>query len=157
MDYPRRQAIVEPAAAPASGSAPPDAASPPADWEIPLWTFSQACLAQGRLASGDFARTLIDTANFHGTYASTEWASRRLPEVQPLKRWFMQRYQLGRYTISGWELGDLPLTNWPVRGTLPPELERLDLIDLLVGRDLLARYRVEIDLSGRRMLLRTSE
>ena len=38
------------------------------------------------------------------------------------------------------------MANWPVRGTLSPELERLDIVDLLVGHDLLSRYRVEIDL-----------
>jgi hypothetical protein len=40
-----------------------------------------------------------------------------------------------------------------VRGTLPADLERLNVVDVLIGHDLLARYRVEIDLPGRRLTL----
>jgi hypothetical protein len=152
MDYPRRQVIVEPAAT-ASGSREPVAEPSPADWEIPLWTFSQTCLAQGRMPDGEFARTLIDTGNRQGTYLSSRWANRRLPDFQPLKTWFVQRYHLGKYSVGRWELGNLQLQNWPVRGILPAGLERLDVVDLLVGHDLLSHYRVEIDLPARRLIL----
>ncbi len=156
IDYPRRQVIVEPAAT-IAGSREPVAEPLPAGWEIPLWTFSQMCLAQGRMPDGEFARTLIDTGNRQGTYLSSHWASRRLPDFQPLKNWFAQRYHLGKYTVGRWELGNLQLKNWPVRGTLPAELERLDVVDLLVGHDLLSHYRVEIDLPARRLFLSEPE
>jgi hypothetical protein len=151
MDYPRRQVIVEPAAG--AGSREPVAQPAAAGWEIPLWTFSQTCLAQGRMPDGEYARTLIDTGNRHGTYLSTHWASRRVPDFQPLKNWFAHRYHLGKFTVADWQLGDLSLANWPVRGTLPADLERLNVVDVLIGHDLLARYRVEIDLPGRRLTL----
>lgn len=160
MDYPRQQATIAPALRdagtrePASTRAEGDQRS---SWEIPLWTFSNTCLAQGRMADGSIARTLIDTGNGQGTYLSRRWASRRLPDFQPFKNWYLLRHRVGRFSLARWELGSEELADWPVRGTLPGDLERLDLVDVLVGHDLLARYRVEIDLAGRALRLETEE
>lgn len=160
MDYPRQQAIVAPAVLDGATREPAGGAAngtQHAGWEIPLWTFSSACLAQGRMADGSIARTLIDTGNSQGTYLSSRWASRRLPDCQPFKHWFLLRQRMGRFSLARWQLGGEELADWPVRGTLPSQLERLDLVDLLVGQDLLARYRVEIDLAGRRLRLEAEE
>lgn len=159
MDYPRQQVVVAPAGnltdtrVPVDTGATGTLASSATRWEIPLWTFSHVCLAQGRMADGSIARTLIDTGNGQGTYLSSRWASRQLPDFQPFKNWFLLRHRLGKYALARWELGSEELSNWPVRGTLPDALERLDLVDLLVGHDLLAGYSVEIDLAGRRLRL----
>ena len=46
------------------------------------------------------------------------------------------------------EFGDQSLADWPVVDTLPGSLERLDLVDVLVGHDLLGSYQVTIDLAA---------
>jgi len=151
LDYPRaRMTVVDRRVAGSSVESPA-----PADggkvWEIPVWTFSFAALAQGRLPDGEFARTLIDTGNCSGTFVSSDWSRhlRSSGHVAALAR----RLGFTRPAIGQWRLGDRELERWPVRGTLPPGLDRLGVLDVLVGHDLLADYRVEVDLANRRMRL----
>jgi hypothetical protein len=49
------------------------------------------------------------------------------------------------------ELGEAVLADWPVGDRIPRNLEQLDLVDVLVGRDLLWPYRLSIDLDQRVM------
>jgi hypothetical protein len=51
------------------------------------------------------------------------------------------------------KLGSATLHEWPVWDRIPVELERLDVVDLLVGHDLLWQYRVTVDVAGRVLLL----
>jgi predicted aspartyl protease len=184
LDYPARRLIAADSGA-SIGLAPdvatPDAAAHLGDpaWEIPLWTFSFAALSQGTLAGGANARTLIDTGNRSGTFVSTSWAnqhlgnqrlddSHRVDEPLADKRLAGesspgepstgsgQGAVLGRMLIEHWRLGDRDLGRWPIQGSLPPALERLGIMDVLVGHDLLAGYRVDIDLAHRKLRLSRS-
>jgi hypothetical protein len=149
IDYPRQAVHVESSTTQATTS--DDA------WRIPLWTFSQACLAQGDLPNGKHARVLIDTGNRLGTFASERWARANLPKfyvpTSKLLPWFKHR----GYEMVGLELGGRKLPNWPIRGILPAEFEQLDLVDLLLGYDLLKNYRATFDLRRRVLELRPSE
>jgi hypothetical protein len=149
IDYPRQAVHFE-----------PSASEPTTDddaWRIPLWTFSQACLTEGHLPGGKQARVLIDTGNRLGTFASRRWARTTLPDfyepTSKLLPWFKHR----GYQIKWLELGDRKLPNWPIKGVLPPELEQLDVVDLLLGYDLLKNYRATFDLRHRVLELRPSE
>ncbi len=148
MDYPAQQATIE-------AVSPADSRQPLAkgEWEIGLWTFSQVCLAQVAMPDGSFARTLIDTGNPRGTYLSPRWANRRLPDFPSLRGWYAQHYRRGRYSLADWQLDGRQFSSWPVLDTLPRPLERMDVVDLLLGLDLLAEYRVEIDLPARHLRL----
>lgn len=149
IDYPREEVYFEPAASRLTSD---DNA-----WRIPLWTFSQTCLAEGSLPNGKQARVLIDTGNRLGTFASQRWAKAHLPDfyvpTSKLLPWFKHR----GYQLIGLKLGGRKLPDWPVRGVLPPEFEQLDLVDLLLGYDLLKNYRATFDLRNRVLELRTSE
>jgi hypothetical protein len=152
IDYPARSVVAEtyPLHEPAV---------PPSDsvWNIPVWTFSQACLAQGRLTEGPFARVLIDTGNRVGTFVSPRWMRRSVPEFRrppaPIVPWVKNR----QFHIAPFELAGQTLADWPVFDTLPEELERLDLVDVLTGHDLLWQYQVTIDLRQRLFRLRNSQ
>ena len=50
-------------------------------------------------------------------------------------------------------LGGRALADWPVTALLPSALEKADLVDVLLGQDLLAPYRVTIDLTRRYIYL----
>jgi|GEM_PF-2041523 len=124
-------------------------------WQIRLWTFSQACLAEARVPGGGSARVLIDTGNRQGAYVSRRWsrlnrsafiASRGLAA-------FSSRSQRGFESL---ELGDHTLESWPIVGSLPTELERLNLFDILLGHDLLSSYKVTFNLRARTLLLEPS-
>ena len=122
-------------------------------WDIPLWTFSRACLAQGQLPNGRYARTLIDTGNCVGTFVSRRWTSgldqgREGADGAP-------RPRMRNFHLAGLQLGNETLPRWPVAGTLPRDLERMGAIDLVIGYDLLWQYEVTVDL--RRRLLRLRE
>ena len=69
LDYPARRVFVERA------SEPYVAESQGSHWQIPLWTFSQSCVARGELEQGGAARVLVDTGNRTGTFVSARWAS----------------------------------------------------------------------------------
>jgi predicted aspartyl protease len=121
-------------------------------WMIPIWNFSAACLAEAEFNGGS-ARVLIDTGNSVGTFISGRWAERVLPEVRlgrrPPTLWFKgQRFELPEFELAGQKIA-----HWPVVDSLPAELERLDAIDLVIGRDLFGAYRTTIDLRNRRLVL----
>jgi hypothetical protein len=163
IDYPRSQVLVEPAvdrfdplaSVSAASFERPALSDRSADWEIPLWTFPQACLAEGRLTSGQSARVLIDTGNPLGTYVSPRWARQNLPDYQPPIPWLMRRLKHHKFDIGGLRLGGQTLPDWPVKDAIPREMDRLAVVDLLMGRDLLCHYRVTIDLVGRRLRLQS--
>ncbi len=149
IDYPGArvwaQAVGEPMAIEAKGPA----------WEIPLWTFSKVCLARGRMVDGPLARVLVDTGDRRGTFVSTRWARRALKKVQWPDSSLVFHFKARGLSLDAMELGTERLTNWPVLETMPGELERLDLVDVLLGHDLLSPYRLTIDL--RRRVLRLDD
>ncbi len=147
IDYPAHRVIAEPA------KARLDAASADA-WEIPLWTFSQVCLAQGHLPSGATARVLVDTGDGSGTYVSSRWAHRHLPGFPRSRGPVVFKNASRKLSLDKMDLGTSSLADWPVVDTLPSDLERVDAVDVLVGRDLLASYRVTIDMNARVLRLR---
>jgi hypothetical protein len=123
------------------------------NWQIPLWTFSQACLVQGRTGAGAGTRLLVDTGNRTGTFVSPRWARRNLPRYQPPDAGLVFKFKQRDLKIETLEFGEQTLDDWPVVDMLPSSLERLDLVDVLLGHDLLQSYRVTLDLAGRRLVL----
>lgn len=148
MDYPARRVFAE------SALARRDLPSEQGLWEIPLWTFSQACLAQGRLATGTHGRVMVDTGNRAGTFVSTRWARHNVPRFNRPASRMVFKFKPRDLAIDFVELGSQALRDWSVLDTIPAALERLDLVDVLVGRDLLGRYQLTIDLPGRVLQLR---
>lgn len=151
IDYPAKQVVAE-----TYPLHEPAAIESESVWDVPVWTFSQACLAQGKLTAGPFARVLIDTGNRVGTFVSPRWMRRSVPDFRrpqaPIVPWVKNR----QFHIAPLELAGQTLADWPVFDTLPEELERLDLVDVLVGHDLLWQYQVTIDLRQRLFRLRNS-
>ncbi len=147
IDYPQRLVWAAPAGA--------EMTSPELDatWTIPLWTFPQATLAQGTTADGRLARVLVDTGDRAGTFLSSRWARRNVPGFHRSTAPIVFKFKRRDLALDQLTLGDQTLRNWAVLDTMPQELERLDLVDVLVGHDLLWPYRVTIDLAGRRLLL----
>jgi hypothetical protein len=143
LDYPQRQVFVQPADGPAA------AACGERVWEIPVWTFSQACLVQGRLATGAQARVLVDTGDRAGTFVSSRWARRNVPRFARPGPPMVFKFKPRDLAISALELGNASLRDWPVADTMPGGLERLDLVDVLVGHDLLRHFQLTIDLRER--------
>jgi len=144
LDYPARRVYVERADRPASRH--DEAAS--VAW--PLWTFSQACLAQAETDRGP-ARVMIDTGNRLGTYVSARWARRHLPQFQRPTSTLVFKFRHQGLTLDTMQVGELVLRDWPIWDRIPRELEQLDLVDVLIGRDLLWPYRLTIDLHERVM------
>jgi aspartyl protease len=145
LDYPSRRVLAEPAESPrVVNQGQPR-------WEIPLWTFSQACLARGQLPDGATARVLIDTGDRAGTFVSSRWARRTFSPLALPNSTMVFKYKHRGLALDTMELGGYTLRDWPVVDRIPRELERLDLVDVLVGRDLLGKYQVTIDL-GQRVL-----
>jgi len=145
IDYPRRKVSVSPA------STTPASEASPAIWEIPLWTFPQATLAEATLPDGQKARVLVDTGDRAGTFISARWARRNVPGFHRSNTPIVFKFKRRDLMLGQLELGNQTLVNWPVLDTLPNELERLDLVDVLVGHDVLWPYRLTIDL-GQRVL-----
>ena len=145
LDLDANRAAIEPTA----GAAPLGDAVPAGGWQVQLWPLAQTCLAEARLAGNCYARVLIDTGNWEGTFVSARWARRNdvriSDERHPL--WTQLDPQAG--VLSGLELGGQSIEDHPVRGRLPAELDRLDLLDIIVGHDLLDHHRVTIDLTER--------
>ncbi len=123
-------------------------------WKIPLWTFSSACLAQGRLSRGPLVRVLVDTGDRAGTFVSPRWGRRALPQFQRPHSRMVFEFKPRGIALDTMELGTGVLRNWPVLETIPRELERLDLVDILLGRDLLGAYQLTIDMQRRVLELR---
>ncbi len=147
LDYPGRRVLAEPPDAPRVNH------SESPRWEIPLWTFSQACLARGQLPDGAAARVLIDTGDRAGTFVSSRWARRNFSGLPGPNSTMVFKYKHRGLTLDRMELGGYALVNWPVVDRLPRELERLDQLDVLVGHDLLREYQVTIDFAQRVMQL----
>jgi hypothetical protein len=149
IDYPARQVTPVPAAQPRI------TASEPA-WSIPVWTFPQVCLGRGELPDGAAARVLVDTGNQVGTFVSYRWARRNLPQLAGPSASMVFRYKKRNLTLEMLDLGSGRLTDWPVVDTIPTELDRLHLVDVMLGCDLLAPYRLTIDLPARVLELRAA-
>lgn len=143
IDYPGRRVFAEGAATRLGGRARRP------EWEIPLWTFSQACLARGQLPGGAMARVLVDTGNRAGTFVSARWAHRNLPDFQRPPATVIFKFKQRNLWLDEMQLGSGSLYNWPVVDTIPNVLERLDTVDVLLGHDMLAPYEVTIDLEQR--------
>ncbi len=143
IDYPARRVFAEPAATPRA-----ERGKRPA-WEIPLWTFSQACLARGQLPGGAMARVLVDTGDRAGTFVAARWARRNLPDFQRPPATVVFKFKQRNLMLAAMDLGSGSLQDWPMVDTIPRVLERLDTVDLLLGHDLLGRYEVTIDLAQR--------
>lgn len=148
IDYPARRVTAEPTARVA---VEPDVAPL---WDIPVWTFSQVCLARGQLAAGPMARVLVDTGNASGTFVSYRWARRNLPGLRGASSSLVFRIKKRGLMLDGLDLGSQSLADWPVSDTMPRELDRLNQIDVIVGHDLLWPYRLSIDLPRRVLELR---
>jgi hypothetical protein len=131
----------------AADASPP--AVPPAIWDIPVWTFSQICLARGQLGAGSAARVLVDTGDRAGTFVSYRWARRNLPQLRGPGPPLLLRLKKRNMSLEMLELGSLSLSTWPVQDTIPSELDRLNLVDLILGHDLLWPYQLTIDLPAR--------
>jgi len=147
VDYPGQRVLAAPAA---TELASDDA---PFQWQIPVWTFPQVMLAEARLPTGQSARVLVDTGNRVGTFVSARWARRNLPGYHPATTPVVFKFKRRDLVLEGLELGNQSLDRWPALDTMPGELERLNLVDVLVGRDLLWPFRVTIDVRRRRLLL----
>ncbi len=144
LDYPNRQVSVEYADGPASQPERSD------QWAIPLWTFSRACLTRADTTHG-LARVLVDTGNRTGTYLSARWARRHLPTFRRPEASMIFKFRHQGLTLDTMELGSATLLDWPIWDRIPRELERIDVVDVLLGRDLLWSYRITIDLPQRVM------
>jgi hypothetical protein len=148
LDYPARRVLAERADRPSSVT------DREPGWDIPLWTFSQTCLARADDLDGTAARVLVDTGNRSGSFVSAGWARRHLPQFQRPTSSLIFKFRHQGLRLDTMSLGTSTLRNWPIIDRLPSELERLDLVDVLVGRDVLWPYRLTIDLRQRVMRLR---
>jgi hypothetical protein len=147
VDYAARRVTAQAADAPSSETVP-------ALWDIPVWTFSQICLARGQLPSGTMARVLIDTGDSAGTFVSYRWGRRHIPQLQAAGSPLVFRLKKRNMSLEMLELGSLTLSTWPVADTIPSELDRLNLVDVILGHDLLWPYRLSIDLRARMLQVR---
>jgi len=143
LDYPQRRVTAEPASA--SVTTTDENAS--TEWRIPVWTFSRLPLAEGTGAGGTPLRVLIDTGARQGTYISYRWGRREIPQLAGVHSGMVFRFKKKDLTLPPLELGGRAIADWPVVDTLPKELDRLDVVDLMLGHDLLKRFRVTVDLS----------
>src|SRR5262249_38679118 len=82
------------------------------------------------------------------------WARRHLPRFERPRTKLVFKFKPRDLAIDFVELGNQPLRDWTVTDTIPAVLERLDLVDVLVGRDLLGGYELTIDLPARVLRLR---
>ena len=151
IDYPEGKVLVEPArtARPVS--------TDDQTWEIPLWTFTEHCLSQAQLPDGEFARVLIDSGNFAQTLVWPTWARHHI-EGHPgaTDSLLIFAFRQPHHQIKGLRLGGRSMPEWPVMDMPPVTLRGVDLLDLLMGHDLLSQYVVTIDMRNRRLLLKSA-
>jgi predicted aspartyl protease len=145
LDYPRQRVTIEPAGRDSTPLSPPARAS--GEWLIAVWTSSRLPLAQGLLSDGSPLRVLIDTGDRRGTYISYRWGRRAVPQLAGVHSGMVFRFKKKDLTLPPLELGGQLIVDWPVIDTLPKELDRLDVVDVMLGHDLLQRFRVTIDLA----------
>ncbi len=153
LDYPERRVTIEPASA--SVTTTDESAS--TAWRIPVWTFSRLPLAEGTAAGGTPLRVLVDTGDRSGTYISYRWGRREIPQLAGAHSGMVFRFKKKDLTLPPIELGGRAIADWPVVDTLPKELDRLDVVDLMLGHDLLKRFRVILDLSRNEFRLSSSD
>ncbi len=118
-------------------------------WRIPLWTFSRVCLARAELPDGTLARLLVDTGDRAGTFVSYRWARRHLPQLQGSNSSLVFRFKKRNLAFDRLDVGSQSLVDWPIVDTIPKELDRMNLVDVMLGHDLLWAYRLTIDLPSR--------
>lgn len=125
----------------------------PSICDIPVWTFSQICLARGQLPTGSMARVLVDTGDSAGTFVSYRWARRNMPDLRGAGTPMVFRLKKRNMSLEMLEIGSLSLSTWPVEDTIPKELDRLNRVDVILGHDLLWPYQLTIDLPARMLQL----
>ncbi len=129
LDYPQRRS-----AGRARRDRVPSTEDRGAGWDIPLWTFSQACLAQGVGSGGRTARVLVDTGNRIG---HVRLGSLGPAEFGPIsaarRRALVFKFRHQGLTLDTMDLGSPRCSDWPIVDRMPADLERLDLVDVLVG------------------------
>jgi hypothetical protein len=151
IDYPKKRVTVKVADA---AEDKPD--SPEKAWDIPLFPFSEHTLAEGTMPSGAKARVLIDSGNFAHTLLWPVWGKANIPGHRgPAKGLFEFATGDPNHKITGLSLGGRTLPDWPAMDMPPVTLQGVDLLDLLMGHDLLSQYVVTIDMRGRRLRLRS--
>lgn len=146
LDYPARHVTAAAATTPQSTET-----RGRGSWSVPLWTFSQLALAEARLEDGESLRVLIDTGDRLGTFVSYRWGRQHLAQLSGPSTAMVFRYKKRNLQLPPLTLGTTTLENWPVVDTLPAELDRVNLVDVVFGRDLLSKHRVTIDLVRRQM------
>ena len=130
--------------------------SPEKVWDIPLFPFSEHTLAEGTMPSGARARVLIDSGNFAHTLLWPLWGKTNIPgHPGPAKGLFEFAAGNPSHKVVGLTLGGRRIPDWPAMDMPPVTLQGVDLLDLLMGHDLLSQYVVTIDMRGRRLRLRS--
>jgi hypothetical protein len=151
IDYLKKRVTVRPAGLP-----PEKPESPGQVWDIPLFPFAEHTLSEGTLPSGAKARVLIDSGNFAYTLLWPVWGKSHVAGHKgPVKGLFEFATSNPSHSIIGLTLGGRKLPDWPVMDMPPVTLQGVDLLDLLMGNDLLSQYVVTIDMRGRRLRLRS--
>jgi hypothetical protein len=117
-------------------------------WQVRLWSFPQACVAEAQVGGQHPARVLIDTGNWQGTYVSSRWARRNQLALADVRHPLLQQVDGRSGTLEDLELGGQSFGDWPVRSALPAELDRLGLFDILMGHDLVGDQRITLDLAA---------
>lgn len=149
IDYIKKRVTVQPAGTAASTPTPLGKV-----WDIPLFPFAEHTLSEGTLPSGAKARVLIDSGNFAYTLLWPIWGKSHVPGHEgPSKGLFEFATSNPSHSIVGLTLGDRKLPDWPAMDMPPVTLQGVDLLDLLMGHDLLSQYVVTIDMRGRRLRL----
>jgi predicted aspartyl protease len=151
IDYPKKKVTVK-----VADAAEEKPESPEKVWDIPLFPFSEHTLAEGTMPSGAKARVLIDSGNFAHTLLWAVWGKANIPGHRgPAKGLFEFATGDPNHKIVGLTLGGRKLPDWPAMDMPPVTLQGVDLLDLLMGHDLLSQYVVTIDMRGRRLRLRS--
>lgn len=151
LDYAANKVHVSPAQA----AAKPDARETEV-WDIPLWTFTDHTMTQAQTAKGGFARVLIDSGNFAQTLVWPIWARGNIADHPgPAGSMFVYALSNPRHKLRGLSIAGKTLPDWPVVDMPPFTLKGVDLLDVLMGHDLLSQYKVTIDLVQRRLRLQS--
>jgi hypothetical protein len=139
---------------PARTTQVPAPAYPEAVWDIPLYTFGDHCMTEGKSSDGASARTLIDSGNFAQTLLWPKWGKEHIPQHKgPAKGLFEFAMSKPQYDLQNFKLGGRTLPKWSTMDMPPVTLQGVDLIDILMGHDLLSQYTVTIDMQNRRLRL----
>lgn len=151
LDYPNKQVHVAHVSV-----EPPEPKATDNLWDIPLWTFADHCLSRAETDDGGSARVLIDSGNFAQTLLWPTWARDNLERHPGPTGLFVYALSNPNRTIDGIRLAGVALPSWPVIDMPPVTLNGIDLLDLLMGHDLLSQYIVTVDMENRRLRLKSS-